>query len=163
MHLEYEVKFIDNFKFQIAHHFFSKTYQAMNLIVPSLIFFTNYFSQDYQYPLWVNLATAVIIYFAQLILIVLFLFLYCLFKRDHIVLTKQILEISELGMHSSNKYSQELYHWNKRIKVIEKLGNICIYVSANMAIIIPNRVFKTQQQLDELVSFVIEMRDKSDF
>ena len=66
-------------------------------------------------------------------------------------------------MHSSNKYSQELYHWNKRIKVIEKLGNICIYVSANMAIIIPNRVFKTQQQLDELVSFVIEMRDKSDF
>lgn len=163
MYLEYEVKFIDNFKFQIAHSLFSKTYQAMYLVVPSLIFFTNYFSQDYQYSLGLNLATAVIIYFVQLILVVPFIFLYCFFKKDHIVLTKQILEISESGMNYSNKYSREFYHWNKRIKVIEKLGNICIYISANMAIIIPNRVFKTQQQRNELLNFVIEMRDKSNF
>ncbi len=152
MQLEYEIKFMDFLKFQLVHQFFSIPIQIFAILFAGIVPLIQQLNN--QCPLIVSVLLFLFVYFSMWIFQLIFLIYYLWLKADHILLTKQFLEVSSDGIFSKNKYLKGTYFWNNKMKVVERTGNVLIYVSANIAVLIPKRAFKSREECKELMDFV---------
>lgn len=85
----------------------------------------------------------------------------CLLKKDYMFLTQQTITFNEPDILSQSKYGKSQIFWNNRTKITQRMGNVLVYISANYAILIPKRAFKTDTQRQEFIAFCKEQVAKS--
>lgn len=95
---------------------------------------------------------ALIWYFGIWLIQFIFNALYLYSKKNYSFLTKHKIEIQDDALFEETKYNRSYFFWNKNMKVFKRPGFVAIYVSQNMAHIIPRRAFRTKEQMQTFVN-----------
>lgn len=143
MEISFELTKKDWLKFQFSHAF-SLKYNYILIIIP-VLFIT---FDVMKYGFFIALIFGVLFYVVLQVLSILITLIYFLLNQDVILYTSTKVTIEKLGIRYETKYANNMYYWSNQIRIIERMGNLMIYISKNMAIIIPKHAFKDVNQQD---------------
>lgn len=143
MEISFELTKKDWLKFQLSHTLSIK-YNYILIIIP-VLFIT---FDVMKYGFFIALIFGVLFYVVLQGLSMLITLIYFLLNQDVILYTSTKVTIEKLGIRYETKYANNMYYWSNQIRIIERMGNLMIYISKNMAIIIPKHAFKDVNQQD---------------
>ncbi|MET1076935.1 MAG: YcxB family protein [Pseudomonas sp.] len=150
MRLEYENKFRDLIQFYGAHQFCSPVLQIF--IMGTAVFLFSV--QLERSPMSVAATGAALWYAGMWLFQFLFNIIFYASRKNHSVLTKHILEITDNALIEETKYNKSFFYWNGVIKAVNRLGNVAIYVTPHSAHIVPRRAFASSAQRRELIALI---------
>lgn len=78
---------------------------------------------------------------------------FVLLKSDYFALAPVRIKVTENQLFIQNQFTQSCYFWHRKQKIVDRLGNVMIYISPNLPFLIPKRAFKSHQQRLEFVKF----------
>lgn len=150
MRVEYENKFIDILAFNAAHQFMSPVLQGLFLLFAGLIFL----GELSEVGVIESSIIAVIWYFILWLAQFVFNTIYLYSRNNHSVLTRHIVEIQNDAFYEETKYNKSHFYWPGVIKVVKRLGLVAVYVTPQLAHIIPRRAFSSLAQRKEFIQQV---------
>lgn len=153
MRLEYENKFSDILRFNAIHQFFSPVLQGVYLILIALIFWSELSNSEVTSAA----QTTLLWYFGIWIFQFIFNVIYLYSRKNGSILTTHVVEVQDDAFLEETRFNRSLFFWPGVLKAVSRPGFIAVYVTPQMAHIIPSRAFSSKTQRDEFLALV---RDK---
>ncbi len=150
MRISYKNTFIDVMRFQMAHQFFSLGYQALILAVCVFVYYAESSERASMESLLIAIGWYVLAWVLQVLITAFILGT----KRGPTDEAEHVLEIQSDALLEETKFNRSLHFWNSTMNVVQR-GSLCaIYVTPQIAHIIPARAFATKQQRSEFMSLL---------
>jgi len=152
MRIEYKNKFTDIFLFNAIHQFLSPVIQGLFIILCAFIFL----SEINENTIFIASTNTLLWYIFFWIFQFAFLAIYLFSRKDKNVLTDHVIEVKEDSFFEETKYNKSFFFWSGVVKVVSRPGFVAVYVSSNMAHVIPNRAFSSKEKRAEFINLVRE-------
>lgn len=152
MRIEYKNKFTDILLFNAIHQFLSPVIQGLFIICCAFIFL----SESNENTISIASINTLLWFIFFWIFQFTFLSIYLFSRKDKNVLTNHVIEVQEDSFFEETKYNKSFFFWNGVIKVVSRPGFVAVYVSSNMAHVIPNRAFPSKEKRAEFINLVRE-------
>ena len=153
MRISYRNSFIDVMRFQIAHQFFSLGYQGLIIAVCAFVYYTESAARTTRESLYIALGWYVLAWLLQVLITALILGT----KRGPTDKAEHTIEIQPEALLEETKFNRSLHFWNPSMKVVQRGGLCAIYVTPQIAHIIPTRAFSSKQQRGEFMTLLHKM------
>lgn len=152
MRIEYKFTFGDSVLFQASHQFLSPQVQ----FIYGAMFAVIYFAEARGTSNFQALATAAAIWVVMWLLQFLANVVILVSRKNHSVLTTHSIEVQESGLLEETRFNRSLFYWPGLVKVVSRPGYIAIYVSSQLAHVIPKRAFSSKSEAEKFKAMVLE-------
>ncbi|WP_295910371.1 YcxB family protein [uncultured Xanthomonas sp.] len=152
MKIKYSNHFFDIALFQILHQFLSPIAQVLFVTLSAAIFYSRIHA-----GFGVALFSTLFIYLAFWVAQALFSIVHQFSTRSKTVLTEHVIELENEHLLEQTKFNKSLFYWPGIEKAVSRPGFVAIYVTPQMAHVIPNRFFSSKE---ERMRFLTMARDK---
>jgi hypothetical protein len=150
MRISYRNTFIDVMRFQIAHQFFSLGYQTLIIAVCTFVYYAESAERTNKESLYIAIGWYALAWVLQVLITAFILGT----KRGPTDKAEHIIEIQPDALLEETKFNRSLHFWNPSMKAVQRGGLCAIYVTPQIANVIPARAFPTNQQRDEFMSLL---------
>jgi hypothetical protein len=144
LRVEFELKFRDLLMFNVTHQLRSVVVHLFFALVPLLVFCFAEIGED----IVITSVTAVLAYLASWFTQLIFLATYLRLGNNRTMLTRKVIELHHDALYEECRFSKSYYYWQGIQKVVQRHGNIGIYITANSAHVIPKRAFRSDIERD---------------
>jgi hypothetical protein len=157
MRFGYELKFFDLVCFSTVHQFLSPVLQGF-IIVFTLLTFISGRNED-EVP--VAAVSALLLYCGAWIFQFIFNVISLITRKNRTQFTLHTIEITDTSFFEETKYNKSHFFWPGVVKAVSRPGFVAVYVAQNVAHIIPNRAFSSDEQRKKFLALVREMMNTS--
>ena len=153
MTLSYTLRFRDLWWFNAVHHFRSIPAQILFLGLATLFAFSTASGSKCAGAMCaaVGAVVFVLVYLALLAFQLVFNAAFLYSRNNRNVLTHHRVEVKDEGLYEETTYSKCLFLWPGIHKVVRAAGITAVYVTAQTAILIPDRAFSSPSDSEELL------------
>ena len=151
MRIEYDLKFKDVVLFQAIHQFLSPAVQAVFLLAAGFVFHAEL--GDGNEPTLAP-AVALTFYVAFWLFQLPFNAVLLVSRKNGNVLTRHSIELRPDGIAEETRFTQTFVRWPGIAKVVARPGFVAIYLSSQLAHVVPNRAFPSAKDRSEFLAAV---------
>jgi hypothetical protein len=152
MRIEYKNRFTDIFFFHAVHQFLSPVVQGLCALLAALVF-----RSEIHLGVSAAFASALFLYAALWAGQFIFNAIYFYSMRSKTVLTEHVIELQDESLLEQTRFNKSYFYWQGVMKAVSRPGFVAIYVTPQMAHIIPNRFFSSKEQRS---GFLLMAREK---
>ena len=152
MRIEYKNRFTDILLFQAVHQFLSPIVQGLCALLAALVL-----QSERHLGVSAAFASALFVYFVLWTAQLLFNAIYLFSVRSKTVLTDHVIELQDESLLEQTRFNRSNFFWPGIAKVVSRPGFVAIYVTPQMAHVIPNRFFASKEQRS---AFLATAREK---
>ncbi len=142
MRIEYENKFRDLLLFNAIHQFMSPVVNGFLLIFAAFIF-----GAELEHGTVLTAAKVALFWYVFVWVIQLaFNAVYLYSKKNHRFLTNHAIDLRNDGVFTESRFSTMLSYWHGVVSVVTRPGFVAIYLSPQLAHVIPDRAFASDNE-----------------
>jgi hypothetical protein len=150
MRISYRNTFIDVMRFQIAHQFFSLGYQGIIIAVCAFVYYAESAARTTKESLYITIGWYVLAWLLQVLITAFIIGT----KRGPTDMAEHAIEIQSEALLEETKFNCSFHFWNPSLKVVQRGGLWAIYVTPQIAHIIPTRALSSLQQRGEFMTLL---------
>jgi hypothetical protein len=152
MRIEYENKFKDILLFSCVHQFMSPVLQGFFIIGCAYFFIIELSDNNVLISMFIAIFWYLFLWAFQFC----FNAVYLYSRKNNSVLTGHIVEIQEDAFFEETKFNKSFFYWPGVIKAVSRPGFVGVYVTPQMAHVIPNRAFSSSAKRAEFIKLLKE-------
>lgn len=150
--IEYENKPSDLIIFNAIHQFLSPAVQGAYIIFVAFIFWV----ESNGSSVATAAATAFFWYLGAWAFQLIFNAIYFSSRKNKSILTTHRIEVLDDSLFEETKFNKSFFYWPGIAKAVPRPGFIAIYVTPDLALIVPNRAFSSSNQRARFLALVKE-------
>ncbi len=150
MRIEYDNTFWDMLVFTAIHQFCSPVMQGFLLLVAAMPFYVP--DPGMEAPAWFMAAFYYVLLWT--FQIVVFNSLYLVSTKNHAILTRHRVEVGPEALVEETKFNKSFFYWHGVVCAISRPGFVAVYVTQQMAFVIPNRTFASPSERASFLALV---------
>jgi hypothetical protein len=151
MRIEYKNRFTDIVLFQAVHQFLSPVVQGFCVLLAVLVF-----QSEAHLGAFAAAVSAFSVYGAIWLAQFLFNAIYFLSKSNKTVLAEHVIELQDESLLEQTKFNKSYFYWPGVVKAVSRPGFVAIYVTPQMAHVIPNRFFSSKTHRSSFLALAQE-------
>lgn len=149
MRIQYDLKFTDVLLFQAFHQFLSPAVQGFYLLGA---WFFWYAESSAGSPAADAAFMAIAAYALMWMVQLAFNALYLVSRRNGNVITRHAIELHPDGLAEATQFTRTFVQWAGIAKVVTRPGFVAVYISSQLAHVIPNRAFASPSDRDAFLA-----------
>jgi hypothetical protein len=152
MRLKYRLNFGDYLLFQAAHQLCSVPLQAMYLLIAWSFFQLS----TEQIGTLGGVIGASIAYLFMWLLQLSFNVIYLYSRNNASLLTEHVVEVQDDAFYEETRFNRSSHYWPGIVRIVKRPGFLAVYLSAQLAHVIPSRAFSDDEQRNKFYAMVKE-------